>query len=61
MTKHIVDKPADRSSDSRLERYTELDKREGQSKREKALHRQARPRDDAGRAKRYVDMDRRGD
>ncbi len=61
MSKHIVDRPKDRSKDSRLEHYTEIEKREGggQSKREKALYRKEKPREGDERLKRYTDIERR--
>lgn len=63
MGKHIVDQPKDRSKESRLEHYTEIEKQsgEGQSKREKALYRQEKTRDNEGRMKRYLDIDRKKD
>lgn len=60
MPKHIVDRPRERSDDSRLERYTELDKKTGGGVREQAdtIRKAPKGLDDGERLKRFVEIER---
>lgn len=63
MPKHIVDRPRERSDDSRMEHYTELDRKTGGGVRPQAdaIRKAPKGLDSGERLKRFVDIDRQGD
>lgn len=64
MGKHIADGPRrDEGAEGRAKRYAEIERRSGEApgKAAQALHRQEKVRDNEGRMKRFLDMDRRRD
>lgn len=63
MSKHIADTPSKRSDRSRLEHYTEIERKagDGRSAREKALTRQKKAPEGKDRLKRYLEIERQSD
>jgi hypothetical protein len=63
MGKHIVDQPRHETEDSRVKRYAEIERREGEEpgRAAKALHRQERSRDPDEKLKRFTEIERKGE